>query len=60
MAIRTGSSTDRGTPALGALFLNTETRKIEVGDGFGWWGTDLREITSLAGRGKEAFHHKRG
>jgi hypothetical protein len=47
MAIRTGSSTERGTPALGELFLNTETRKLEVGDGSGWWGTDLREITSL-------------
>jgi hypothetical protein len=37
MAIRTGSSTDRGFPAPGELFLNTETRKLEVGDGSGWW-----------------------
>ena len=49
MAIRTGSSTDRGTPALGELFLNTETRELEVADGSGWWGTDLREITSAGG-----------
>ena len=46
MAIRTGNSTERGTPRPGELFLNTETRQLEVGDGSGWWGTDLHEITS--------------
>jgi hypothetical protein len=51
MAIRTGSSTDRGTPAPGELFLNTETRKLEVGDGSGWWATDLQKITNLNGGG---------
>ena len=45
MAIRTGNSTERGTPRPGELFLNTETRQLEVGDGSGWWGTDLRAIT---------------
>jgi hypothetical protein len=54
MAIRTGSSTDRGTPARGELFLNTETSKLEVGDGSGWWATDLRQITNLNGGGGDA------